>query len=183
MKKMSLIILSLILSNQTFAQKHSHSLNAHEHGAIKLSIALDGKDIELEISGPSESFLGFEHTPSTKKEKDIYNAVKERWSKDFSSLIKFDEKLECLLQNTELEQIIEKELDDHHSHGKKEKKSGVHSEIEAKAKLRCLKSPIGSMAIIELKKHFKGIKKLEVEVIGKETKIIHIKKDSQSIAL
>lgn len=183
MKKMSLLILSLILSNQTFAQKHSHSLSAHEHGAIKLSIALDGKDIELEIDGPSESFLGFEHSPTTKKEKNIYNAVKERWTKNFSSLIKFDEKLECVIQNTELEQIVEKELSDLHSHGKKEKKSGVHSEIDAKAKLTCAKSPIGSMAIIGFKKHFKGIKKLEVEVIGKETKIIHIKKESQSITL
>jgi hypothetical protein len=55
---------SKIHSIQKFAQKHSHSLNAHEHGAIKLNIVIDGKDIEFEIDGPSESFLGFEHSPA-----------------------------------------------------------------------------------------------------------------------
>ena len=57
--KISFIILALALSFQLNANEHA--LGAHEHGSIKLGMAVENNLVELNIDGPSEAFLGFEY--------------------------------------------------------------------------------------------------------------------------
>jgi hypothetical protein len=187
MIKTILVVLLTLLNNQLLLAETKHRpLDAHEHGSIKLSIVLEKNVVEMELEGPSESFLGFEHAPKSKKEIQKFNDVKQRWTNDFMSLFIFDIKLNCKLATAKLEQIIEEEHKDEHKEEHKDnhkKDSGVHSEISAQAKLNCDQNPASSVAVVNFKKYFKGIKKLTVEIIGKDSKSVSITKDSQSITL
>ena len=40
-------------------------LDAHEHGAASLDIALDGDRLYIDLDTPADNVLGFEHAPST----------------------------------------------------------------------------------------------------------------------
>ncbi|AUN98698.1 DUF2796 domain-containing protein [Bacteriovorax stolpii] len=175
------LVLALILSSQAFAGEHQHgkSLGAHEHGSIKLEMAVEGKQIEIDIDGPAESFIGFEYAPKTAKEKKAFKDAQDLWKKDLlTKIIMLDAKLGCSLGEVKFEQEMD---DDHHEKGKKE--SGTHSDIEAEAKINCAQDPKGSMVSVALKKHFPHIKKLQIDLVGSETKTINVTKDVEQFKL
>jgi hypothetical protein len=77
---------------------------------------------------------------------------------------------------------FEQEIDnDHKEKGKKE--AGVHSDIEAEAKINCAKDPKGSMVSVALKKYFPHIKKLQIDLVATETKTINVTKDVEQFKL
>jgi hypothetical protein len=164
MKGLAIAIL-LVMNNHVFAGEHA--LGAHEHGSIKIGMAVEKNIVEIDIDGPSESFLGFEYKAKTAKEKKILSDFENRWEKNLDSLISFDKKLNCKIVDVNFKQEIE----------------GTHSDIEAKAKLQCAANVSGTEVQISLKKVFKNIKKLSVEVISGEAKSIEITKPVQSFKI
>ena len=42
---------------------------AHEHGAARMNVALEGNDLYIELTSPAANIVGFEHHPSTEKQK------------------------------------------------------------------------------------------------------------------
>lgn len=146
------------------------ALHAHEHGAIVLEVGIEGKMATFSVDGPAESFLGFEYVAKTTKEKKVFNEAKKLWSKNFFELVSFDKALECKLSGDKFEQKVEK-------------KEGVHSDVEASMTVSCSKDLKGAKLLVNLKKHFKNIKKLKMELVGNETKSIDIKSDSFEVNL
>lgn len=153
---MSTLIKAEDKSHQHGHHGHSKNLGAHEHGAIKLEIGVIGKIIELDLDGPAESFLGFEYTPKSKKEKNTFKEAETLWTKDLlTKLFIFDKKLECSSSEASFIQDF---------------KSGVHSNIEAKAKIICNKDLLSQSLLVSVKKYFPHVKKLSIDVVGSETK-------------
>lgn len=175
------VFVALFLSSQAYAQHDHHKgLGAHEHGAIKLEVAVEAKEIELEIDGPAESFIGFEYAPKTAKEKKAFTDAQELWKKNLlTKLFILDSKLGCSVSEASFEQ----EMESHDEKPANKKEAGVHSDIEAKAKIVCAKDPKGSEVSVALKKHFSHIKKLQVDLVGSETKTININKAVESFKL
>jgi hypothetical protein len=167
-KKMSFVLSALLLSSVAIADHHhGKGLGAHEHGATKLGMAVDGKTIELELDGPAESFFGFEYTPSTAKEKKAFSNAESLWTKDLlTKLFVLDKKLGC----TSAEVSFKQEIDD-----KETKKSGIHSDVEAAAKIVCTQDLKGQIVIVSVKKNYPHIKKLSIDLIGSEMKTIDAK--------
>lgn len=187
MKKMSLILSMFMLSTAALADHHhGKNLGAHVHGAIKLGMAVEGKTIDLDLDGPSESFLGFEYTPMTAKEKKKLADAETLWNKDLlAKLIVLDAKLGCSVSENSFKQVIdEEETKEAQSKLKKgeKKESGIHSDIEAKAKITCTQDLKGQSVVVAIKKHFPMIKKLSIDLVGNETKTIEAK-DSETIKL
>jgi hypothetical protein len=179
--KTAFLALGLLFSVQTMAGEHS--LGAHEHGAIKLGMGVEKNIVDIDLDGPTESFISFEYLPKTEKEKKMFAAVENQWNKKLFELITFDKKLNCKITQTSFKQVIDqKETAEAQSKIKdaSKKESGVHSDIEAKAKVTCAADLVGSNVEIALKKYFKNIKKLNVEVISNETKSVEITKAVQS---
>lgn len=176
MKKMSLILSLLLLSSAALADKHGHhdhgkGLGAHEHGAIKLEIAVEGKTIEIDLDGPAESFIGFEYAPKTDKEKKVFKDAEALWTKDLlTKLFVIDKKLGCTSSEVSFKQEIE---EDKSKAAKKE--AGIHSDIEAGAKIICAQDLKGQKLTVNVKKHYPHIKKLSLDLIGSETKSIEAK--------
>lgn len=182
--KTTIIAFALLTSSQIFA--HEHALGAHEHGTIKLGMAVEKNIVDIDLDGPTESFISFEYLPKTAKEKKIFNEVKDLWEKKVLSLISFDKKLDCKITESSFKQVIdEKETAEEQAKIKdpKKKEEGVHSDVEAKAKITCNGDLAGTDAQVSLRKQFKNIKKLTVEVISGETKSVEITKAVQSFKI
>jgi len=60
----ALCILLLVSHSSMAAEQH-----AHVHGAATLQVAVDGATLSLNLSSPLHNLLGFEHSPTTAKEK------------------------------------------------------------------------------------------------------------------
>lgn len=162
---MKILFFSFIFSiNHTIA---AESLKSHVHGALHMGMAVEKNEVEITIDGPSESLLGFEHAPKTEKEKKIYLEAENNWKTNLSSFVIFESHLQC--------KQIESSFKQH--------KAGKHSDIEASAKFVCAKDVSPSTVHIALKKTFKHIKKLSVEVVSQQIQRIEIKEDSKAVKL
>jgi len=71
---MPILALSLICLSNTSAAREVHS--AHTHGTADLSLAFEAGDLEVLLQAPANSFLGFEHRPSTQKEIDAVDGTR-----------------------------------------------------------------------------------------------------------
>jgi Protein of unknown function (DUF2796) len=56
-------------------------LGAHEHGASKLAIAIDGTKVAMDLDAPGDDIVGFENEPKTAKEKAAVDAAVAKLSK------------------------------------------------------------------------------------------------------
>ena len=56
------VLCSLSLS---FALAQSSSLDAHVHGEAQLMIAIEGRDLEIQLRSPAVNIFGFEQEPNT----------------------------------------------------------------------------------------------------------------------
>ena len=179
MKKISLLFSFLVFSTTTLANEHGKGVGAHEHGSIKLEVAVEGKIIELDIDGPAESFVGFEYSPKTAKEKKTWADAESLWNKDLlTKLFILDKKLGCTSSEVSFKQEVDEE-----GHKASKKEAGVHSDVEAKAKITCAQDLKGQSLTVGLKKHFPHIKKLTIDLVGSETKTIDVKRSLETIKL
>lgn len=169
MKWGMLAALALMTGALAANEKHhsQKSLSAHEHGSVKLAIAVENNVMEVDFDGPSESFIGFEHAPKSAKEKAKYEAAKTLWEKDLLTLLSPAAELDCKISEASFEQEVE----------------GKHAEIEAKAKVTCAKNLAGTELKVSLLKSFPKIKKLNAEVISVNTTTVKIFKPEQVIKL
>jgi hypothetical protein len=165
MKYSIVFIFSLLASASSFSGEHA--LGAHEHGSIKLEMAIEKNVVDLSIDGPAESFMGFEYIPKTKKDLATFKKAHGLWTKNLLTLISFDEKLKCKVTEVSFKQVVEE----------------AHSDIEANAKVTCAQPVSGTKVRIALREFYTDIKKLKVEIIGTTTTSFDITKDVQEITL
>ena len=171
MKKI-IILGALLLSPLSYAKK---SLKSHVHGHVKLSVAVDKKQVYVEIEGPSESFLGFAHNPNTEKEKASWKKVQSTWKNKSGDLFSVKD-ISCSFEKKKIALVFEEE-DHHDDHGKKkhhddhhddhhdEKKTAEHSEIKAEMYIVCKKMVSGSVLNVSLKREFVKAKEVDANVL------------------
>lgn len=185
MKKISLVLSTLLFSNLAFAEPHGKSTAAHVHGTIKIEMAVEGKTIDIDIDGPAESFVGFEYAPKSAAEKKAWKDAENLWTKDLlAKLFILDKSLGCKISSSSFKQEMDEHKDSHDKKdSKNSKEAGVHSDIEAEGKITCAKDLAGQNLVVALKKHFPKIKSLALELVGNETKTIAINSNEQTIKL
>jgi hypothetical protein len=184
--KSALMAITLFLTFNSQAFSRERALGAHEHGAIKLGVAVENNSLDIDLNGPTESFINFEYLPKTDTEKKMFNDVKNLWEKNLFSIITPDKGLRCKIIESSFKQIIdEKETKEEQAKIKdpKKKEEGVHSDVEAKARVICAKDLAGRSLVISLKKVFKNIKKLNVEIISAQSKSVEIISPVQTVSL
>lgn len=74
---------------------------AHEHGAAKLNIATDGKQLTINLEAPLDSFLGFERAPKNAAEKAKVDAAVAQLNAG-DKLFKIEAAAGCRLAKTTL---------------------------------------------------------------------------------
>jgi len=182
MLKRSLIALALIgFATPTEAQEPRRQLGAHSHGEGRLAIAIEGKQIEMELETPASDILGFEHAPTTAAQKKALADAKKRLGK-LAGLFALTPAAGCKLGAAKVDVLGaaagEGKAHDHeHDHAHEEKAGqakaddhdhdhGAHSEFKVTYTIECATpGKLGTVAF-DYFKAFKGAQKLDVTVIG-----------------
>ncbi len=142
------------------------SFDAHVHGRSELTLAMEGKSLQIELSSPAMNLTGFEHKAITKKDiAAIENAALILDKPDQLFLISGGR---CTLINTyiDISDVIESNNEEHetksedqarkHQHGNNDQPNS-HSEINAIYHYHCDDiSELSSMTVVLFEK-FPGI--------------------------
>jgi Protein of unknown function (DUF2796) len=125
-------ILASALSHAAMAQPHQH---AHVHGHIQLGVAVDGKQISVDIDTPLESLLGFEHAPRTAGEINLA-AEWAKWLREGSGLLRFNPEAKCKLVRANLDAPV-LGLGNKSASPSHDKADGGHADLEGDWSFEC----------------------------------------------
>ena len=114
---------------------------AHLHGQVLLNIAVEDKNVVVELESPAINLLGFEHSPATVEERALVESVGSQVL-DYASIIEFANGA-CTQKDVENRFLIFGE-DEHAAEGHVRESTGgeeheeEHGDIHLRYELECL---------------------------------------------
>lgn len=149
--------------------QHAH----HEHGIIRLDVALDGPDLQVMLQSPLDSFVGFERAPRTDAEKkraaDALSMLRSH------KLLLPNPEARCTLASAEVNAPV--------LEGKAREKNG-HADLEATYNFKCQQAELLTSLDTRYFETFKYTKKVEAQVAGpKGQSKVSLRKNSTQIKL
>lgn len=123
-------------------------LGSHQHGHVKMEIAIEKGVMNIALEAPGESIVGFEYAPKTDGEKATVNAASKQLS-DAEAVFAFPAAAGCSAKSTEVGL---------HQHGN-------HSEFEVSYTFNC--SDVAALDSMETKLFslFPSIEEIDVDYI------------------
>jgi len=123
---------------------------AHEHGVGRLDIAVEGDEVELELTVPGADAVGFEHAPSADADRHAVEEAKKKFA-DGPRLFLFPSAAGCRFEEAEVHAAQFDDHDDHgdkhehekhdekdeHAHEHEEGKEEAHAEFRAHYHVHC----------------------------------------------
>ena len=132
------------------APQLARALEAHVHGQVHLTIALENSTSgTVRLEGPAESFMSFEHKAKTQEEKAEEAQMRRTLSAVDRPWLVFAPEKQCLLTRRSL---------DFTQHGE-------HGEIVAEFSLTCRQALSDSQAKVILGRIFPHIRALDVQIL------------------
>lgn len=169
----ALLPLAALAAEHSHEHDHAHdhaehgSLDAHEHGAAQLNVALDGKVLELQLESPAMNLVGFEHAAKSDADKAKVAAARSQLEQP-QPLFGLNAG-DCKISKQELESPLFADHADTHKHEHDHEKShdSEHSDIHAHYTLDCQKpEELKQLNLGELFKRFPATEKIQVQLIG-----------------
>ena len=104
----STLVLSFILATPIEGAE-----SAHEHGVGTLSIAVEGHDVEIELTVPGSDVVGFEHIPSSESERQAVITDVEIL-RYVNGIVVLSPEAKCRVEDAEVASgLMEDKKDDH----------------------------------------------------------------------
>ena len=121
----TVVILFTALALGLAAKSGELAQKAHEHGVGKLNIAVQGREIILELTAPGVDIVGFEHAPSSVDQK---KAVRDAVTilKNGAGRFLFPAAASCSMQKSEVASTLVGSWDQDDEHKSHDKHSGDH---------------------------------------------------------
>ncbi|MCL6416300.1 DUF2796 domain-containing protein [Aestuariirhabdus sp. Z084] len=131
-KRPNFLLSSLACTSLFIATSATAELAAHEHGHADLKIALEGKELEVQLVSPAYNLLGFEHDPKTDQQRQQVAQLIQQLRKP-ETLIQLPEDAQCSLKDLKLEGLENspshaKSNQDHHDEEHEEHHDDEHKE-------------------------------------------------------
>lgn len=109
---------------------------AHVHGIAQMNLAVEGKNVLLELASPAMNIVGFEYMPSTDEQRHAVHEAAEKLE-DGSSLFEFSKAAGCTLISAEIESPLlgHDHIDEHadeDAHGEKHDNDEDHHDAHTK---------------------------------------------------
>lgn len=79
-----------------------HAQDAHVHGLGDVNVAIEGSRLDIEIKGPGDNFVGFEHAARTAAERSALSAT-ERKLRQPAALLVLPQAAGCVLREVDLD--------------------------------------------------------------------------------
>lgn len=173
-KGLKLLVIVMFLSLANFAAAESRQYGSHVHGTGELNVAVDGKNLIIELASPAMNITGFEHEPKNEEQAHTVHEAIEQLS-DGKLLFILTKEAGCNLHDAHVETDLMHESSEHensHHHDEHKKKSkqehdhdSAHSEFEATYHFECT-SPDKLKAItVQLFELFPGFEELHVQLL------------------
>lgn len=125
---------------------------AHQHGAAKLQVSVDGRSLQISFEGPADNILGFEHAPKNDAQKKTLARAEEQLRQP--TLFAVPPAAECQAQPVRLDTRLP-------AAGSGE----THSEMQVDWRWDCAKPQALTHVDVGLFKAFPRLKQLRVEVV------------------
>ena len=161
---------------------------AHEHGVVRIGLAVDGRRLSLDLEAPASTVFGFEHAPSTEDEWKIVSDALANVRARVGEVIVVPSELSCRLDDVDVLEApgsdvhehadtaeeAEHDEEDHdaaHAHDEHEDSAEDdhgHSEVRVAATWDCAESPEGSEANLRLSELWPEAMLVDLTVITSE---------------
>ena len=162
------LIAVLCSLSMSFALAQSSSLDAHVHGEAQLMIAIEGRDLEIQLRSPAVNIFGFEQEPNTSAQwEEVHRA--ESLLNDVEQLFLF-EGTSCAIISTDIDIPFAEGHEDavndehaHEEHGHEEDghdSHESHAEIMADYQFECDGDSLTKIDVLFLEQ-FRGIESLD----------------------
>jgi hypothetical protein len=168
-------ILAATLLTPAAAHEPRRQHGAHSHGEGRLSIAIDGTKVALELEAPAHDIVGFEHAPSNAAQRKALADAKARLEKA-SEVIGFPAAAGCTLASAKVEisgaaggaapDGAKGHAHDKAKAGGKADGHGDHSEFHATYAFECATPAALRTLSFPYFKSFKKADRLDVTIIG-----------------
>ncbi len=134
---------------------------AHEHGALKLDVAIEGKRLTIEMEAPLDNLLGFERAPRTDAERQAATAVLARLRNPERGARLFgpDAAAQCRLDTAEVQApLLEAAAG---ASGQ-----GDHADLDARYEFTCAQPAELRTLAVGLFEAYPRIQRIDVQVAG-----------------
>ena len=152
------------------------TLGAHEHGVVRMGLAVDDQRMSLDIEVPAATVFGFEHNPETEEEIRVVSEAMETLRTRVGEVIAVSSELACELEDVEV--VSAPEVDEEHSHSDDEEHAhsddeehshsegeDAHSEVRVSVSWFCAQSVEGTDATLSLSSLWPDAKLVDLTVI------------------
>ncbi len=153
-----LAALAACLSLATAALAQGH---AHEHGVVKLDIAIEAGKLTVQMESPLDNLVGFERAPRTAAERKTVDAAVARL-KGAETLFRIDPAAGCTLAKAELASAVLKLG----TPDPNEKAEEEHADIDGNFVFTCKDSARASFIELGLFSAFSSMQRIDVQIAG-----------------
>ncbi len=164
MVRESLALASALMCFASFVSAEEHrQLGAHVHGHGRLNIAVEDKNIAVELGAPGADIVGFEHEPVAPQEKAALEEAKAKLAGG-AALFRWPEEAQCTLKDAKIS--TEAEHADEHEHEAEGGEEHHHSEFNVEYAFECASPSLATSLGFDYFKAFPNARELEVSVIS-----------------
>ncbi|MFO1311547.1 MAG: DUF2796 domain-containing protein [Burkholderiales bacterium] len=130
----------------------------HEHGAMKLDIAIDGAEMTVDVEMPLDNLVGFERAPRTDAERKAAADALAKMRAG-SVLFKPNGDAQCTLASAKVEAPVLEP-------GAQKAAAGEHADLDATYVFKCAQPGKLAKLDVGIFDAFKRVKRVDVQVAG-----------------
>lgn len=152
---------------------------AHEHGALKLDVAIEGHQLTIEMEAPLDNLLGFERAPRTDAERKAAAELlaRLRSTDKAAQLFAPDAAAQCTLNKAEVQAPVLEP-------GAKPDAKDGHADLDASYEFSCAKPAELRSLGVGLFDAYKRIQRIDVQVAGpKGQSKVTLKRPARTVQL
>ena len=168
-----LLLVAAVAASAAAAAPH-----AHQHGAVKLAVAIDGEQLSIAMEAPLDSLLGFERAPRNDAERRAATDLLARLRGGTAALFQPDAAAQCALVQAEVRAGVLEPAP------KAASAEDDHADLDADYTFKCAQP--GQLRKLELGLFdaFKRLRRIEVQVAGpKGQRKLTLERPARSVEL
>jgi hypothetical protein len=169
--------LSCLIAGLALAGNAAWAGKAHEHGAVKLDVAIDGAVLTVLMEAPLDNLLGFERAPRTDAERKAAAEVLARLRSP-GALLAADAAAQCTLSKAEVQAPVLEPVP-----GAKPAPD-EHADLDASYTFTCARPAELRALQLGLFDAYKRIQRIDVQVAGPQGQSkLSLKRPARSVTL
>ena len=152
---------------------------AHEHGALKLDVAIEGNKLTIAMEAPLDNLLGFERAPRTDAERKAAAEVLARLRSPIQgkALFSADAAAQCTLSKADVQAPVLEP-------GVNPAPKDEHADLDASYEFSCAQPAELRSLDVGLFDAYKRIQRIDVQVAGpKSQSKVTLKRPTRSVKL